>query len=319
MAKAGERGEQRQPTAPPTSWTGSGRIEPGIDVAGVLAAVNAASIHRDCTMNLAHAVERAGDVGQTPDVARIMPVIPELTGLLPWPGGLRRGATVATVGCTSMIFALLTEAMANGAWAAIVGLPNLSPLGAATDYGIDPARLALIPNPGEQWATVVAALVDGLDAVVVATPADVPAGTARALMGRAQQRGCVLIPTGRWPGCDLTLELVGRRWRGLGQGRGRLRLQEVTISAAGKGRAARPRQVTTTLPPPSVTQRIGPQQGGIPGLLHEHLLDSAPAIVPLSPIQSPKPAATRPADPWSDLLTRLTSRRRGNRTSSPPG
>lgn len=258
MSVPAERDMLASATAPGSPWSGAGRRASNTDIADVLAAVNAASLGRDRTNTLVHAVGRAGDVRLSrPDAAKIMPVIPELAGLLPWPGGIRRGATVAAVGCTSMLFALLTQAMATGSWAAIVGLPSLSPVGAATDYGIDLARLALVPHPGEQWATAVAALVDGLDVVVVDTPTDVPAGTARALMTRAQHRSCVLITTRPWPGCDLTLRLVDRRWRGLGQGRGRLRLQEITVSATGRGRAARPRQVSTTLPAPSVAQRVG--------------------------------------------------------------
>ncbi|HEV8568111.1 MAG TPA: hypothetical protein VGQ92_13700 [Actinoplanes sp.] len=38
------------------------------------------------------------------------------------------------------------------------------------------------------------------------------------------------------------------------------------LEAAGRGRAERPRQVSTTLPPPSVVARVGRLPGDIPGL-----------------------------------------------------
>jgi hypothetical protein len=83
---------------------------------------------------------------------------------------------------------------------------------------------------------------------------------------RAWQRGCVPVPTRVWPGCDLTLRLAGRQWYGLGHGHGRLCGKHVLLEAAGRGRAERPRQVSTTSPPPSLVERVGRLPGDIPGL-----------------------------------------------------
>jgi hypothetical protein len=236
---------------------GAGRIDGGGDVARVLSAVNTAGQSRQRTAELSQAVERADDVVlDRPDASRVLPVAAEIAELLPWPGGIRRGTTVAALGSTSLLMALLAEASAAGSWAAVVGMPAFGAV-AAAEHGVDLARLALVPEPGPQWPTVVGALLDGLDAVIVATPADVPAATARSLMARARQRGAVIITTRPWPGCDVTIEVVDRRWHGLGQGRGRIRRQEITLSAAGRGKAARPRRVTTTLPTPSTLERLG--------------------------------------------------------------
>lgn len=238
-------------------WLGAGRITGGTDVARVLAAVNAAGLSRERTVEMPQAVERAEDIVLVrPDASRVLPVASEIAELLPWPGGIRRGTTVAALGSTSLLMALLTDASAAGSWAAVVGMPAFGAV-AAAEYGIDLTRLALVPEPGPQWPTVVSALLDGLDVVIVATPTDVPAGTARSLMARARQRNAVIITTRPWPGCDVTIELVERRWHGLGQGRGRIRRQEVTLSATGRGRAAQRRQVTTAMPPPAVLERLG--------------------------------------------------------------
>jgi len=252
-------GARRRVSAEPSgpAWVGAGRINGGADVARVLAAVNTTGQLRKRTTEMSQAVERAGDVAlDRPDARRVLPVASEIADLLAWPGGIRRGTTVAALGSTSLLMALLTEASAAGSWAAVVGLPAFG-LVAAAEYGIDLTRLALVPEPGPQWPTVVGALLDGLDVVIVATPTDVPAGIARSLMARARQRNAVIITTRPWLGCDVTVELVERRWHGLGRGRGRIRQQEVTLSATGRGKAAQPRQVITAMPPPSVLERLG--------------------------------------------------------------
>ena len=187
-------------------------------------------------------------------VHRVLPVLPELSGLLP-SRGLRRGSTVAVAtgpsapasGGTSLLLALLAGASRAGSWCAVVGVPELGAL-AAAESGIALDRLALVPNPGPEWPTVVAALIDGVDVVVMAVPGPVSASIAGRLAARARQRGSVLVPFGRWDGADVTLQVVRGRWDGLGAGHGRLRRREVTVSARGRGAAARPRETTVWMP-----------------------------------------------------------------------
>lgn len=284
--------------APARTWTGRGRIDSGDDVERVLAAVTALGQRRQRTADLARVAGRADEVALTePDGARVLPVAAELAPLLPWPGGLRRGATVEVTGSTSLLFALIAEAMSQGAWTAVVGLPSLNPA-VSEEYGIDLARLALVPRPGEDWATTAAALIDGVDVVVLAPPATVPAKTAQALTARARRRGCVLIPVRTWPGCDVLLRVLERRWRGLGHGRGRLRAQEVTVQATGRGRAERPRQIDTALPPASIAARVGPLPGQIPGL---PIGDPDRVWEPTVAVP-PRPAPAREPDFWEQLF-----------------
>jgi hypothetical protein len=173
----------------------------------------------------------------------------------PPPDGAQSGAPVAG---TSLMLALLAEASQAGSWCAVVGVPTLG-AAAAAELGIALDRLALVPYPGPEWVNVVAALVDGVDVVVAAPPGPVSAQVASRLTARARQRGCVLVPLiswsgpsassyGRWEGTDVVLESVRGVWEGLGQGRGRLCRREVTISAYGRGAAARRRQVQVWLP-----------------------------------------------------------------------
>ncbi|HEX6873819.1 MAG TPA: hypothetical protein VF163_22180 [Micromonosporaceae bacterium] len=192
---------------------------------------------------------RQASEGKTDGVERSLPVAPALRPLLPQ-GHLRRGGTVAVApGATSLIFALLAEASAAGFWCAAVGLPQLG-LTAAAEAGIAVERFALVPYPGPDWPGVVAALLDGVDIVVVATPGPVAAPVASRLVARARQRGGVLVPVGPWVGAEVTLTMTNGLWHGLGQGRGRLRRREVEITAHGRGASARPRRVRLWLPGP---------------------------------------------------------------------
>ena len=158
-----------------------------------------------------------------------------LAALLPG-GGLRRGTTVAvtgTAGATSLVLALLAEASAGGAWAGVIGRPELG-LVAAAEAGVALERLALVPYPGADLVAVAAALLDGLDLVAVA--GRVLHGSDRQrLAARARQRGAVLLPLGPWPGADVELACEQGRWQGVGAGERRRR---AAAHAAGARAAA---------------------------------------------------------------------------------
>src|SRR5206468_2354903 len=143
---------------------------------------------------LAAVLEKSGSGGAA---ARVLPVPDELAGLFPW-GGLRRGSTVAMRGSTSLLLSLLATATGDCSWAAIVGMPNLGVL-AAAELGVPVDRLALVPNPGAEFAAVVAALLDGIDLVAVdlrVLRGRLNEPLARRLSARARNRGAVLLPVG---------------------------------------------------------------------------------------------------------------------------
>jgi hypothetical protein len=179
-----------------------------------------------------------------PDGVHVDQVIPVGSALRPlFPGGgLRRGSTVAvSAGATSLLLALLAEASAGGAWCALVGMPRLGVV-AAAEAGLALERLVLVPDPGAEWSTVCAALLDGVDIVIPAASGPIPPTLANRLTARARQRGGVLMPIGSWPGADLTLDLVSQAWSGLGQGQGRLRRCRIEVLASGRGAATCPRR-----------------------------------------------------------------------------
>ncbi len=245
---------------------------------------------------LAELVRTAGETAE-PGVHRVLPVAPELSGLLPG-RGLRRGSTVAVAtgraapasGGTSLLLALLSEASRSGSWCAVVGVPALGAL-AAAESGIALDRLALVPNPGPEWATVVAALIDGVDVVVAAVPGTVAPSIASRLVARARQRGCVLVPFGQWDGADVTLRVTEGRWEGLGDGQGRLRRREVTVLARGRGAAARPKEITMWMPGVTIRPFTFPPTPTTADGTPTHA-DRPPTAAPAPALPQHSPAAT---------------------------
>ncbi|HEY2191639.1 MAG TPA: hypothetical protein VGH76_04950 [Actinomycetospora sp.] len=214
----------------------AGRAGPGR--AGPGRAVRAAASHADPAPR---GPQPERDPEPEPEPARdperaLLPVSGPLTGLLPW-GGLRRGSTVSVHGSTALLLALVAEASRAGSWCALVGLPGVG-LAAAGEAGLDLARTALVPRPGPRPASVVAALVDGLDVVVLGGASAWRAGDRQRLAARVRQKGAVLVPVGAWPGADVELHATGGTWSGLlGDGAGRLRSRRVHLRCAARGRA----------------------------------------------------------------------------------
>jgi hypothetical protein len=179
----------------------------------------------------------------------MLAVSPALAPVLP--DGLRRGSTIAVSGSVSLLLAVLGAASADGAWCAMVGMPPIS-AEAARDFGIELSRLPLVPSPGSSWVVVVGALLDAVDVVVAQAPAQLADGDIRRLAARARSRGAVFVPYlsdgARWPHADVRLSAAGGTWSGIGMGHGRLRQRRITVTALGRGAAARERTAGLWLP-----------------------------------------------------------------------
>ncbi|HMO11163.1 MAG TPA: hypothetical protein PKB06_06625 [Actinotalea sp.] len=166
---------------------------------------------------------------------RTRPADPLLAALLPT--GLDRGTTLTVTGSTSLVLGLLAQASAGGSWVAVVGLPTVGVL-AAHQLGLALDRVVLVPDPGPDGPRVLAALVDGVDAVVAGEVALADADRRR-ISARARERGSVLVSTTPWPGSSVVLTVEGSRWSGVGRGEGRLRDRVLTVSRYGRGAAGR--------------------------------------------------------------------------------
>jgi hypothetical protein len=148
-----------------------------------------------------------------------------------FPSGLRAGATYAATGSLTLALVLLAEACSQGAWSAVVGLPGLG-LETATRLGLDLDRVLLVPAPGEQWSTVVAALAE-IVPVVLARPVRLAPTEASRLTARLRERGCTLLltdpPAPGWPAVQATLQASPAGWRGLGTGHGCLLQRRIAV------------------------------------------------------------------------------------------
>jgi hypothetical protein len=241
---------------------GSGRALTGLPGLVTAASLRRSTLRPDDRRLLPAAAPEL-DHHPAPD-SHLLPLPAGLTNLLP-ERGLRRGRTLQINGSTSLLLTLLGSASATGAWCAAVGLPTLGTQ-AARACGVDLARLALVPTPGDRWPEVVAALIDAIDVIAIAPPSSVSAALTRRLSARARERSTTLLivgpsdlgstgagsshgPSHRFPGhrsnphsieqwasssVDAALSTDGGRWSGLGDGHGHL--QQHTLSVLAQGR-----------------------------------------------------------------------------------
>jgi hypothetical protein len=175
-----------------------------------------------------------------------LPVAPDLAALLP-DAALRRGTSVVVTGSTSLVLALVAQASQEGSWVAVVGLPAVGLL-AAQQAGVVLDRLAVVPRPGPDAPTVLAALLDGVDLVVVGDGAALVDSDRRRLTARARERGAVLLSTAPWPGAQLVLSAEPVEWTGLGVGHGHLRRHRLAVTRSGRGSAGRGVRAEVVLP-----------------------------------------------------------------------
>ena len=148
---------------------------------------------------------------------------PAFAGLLQLQTGSSYGVDSA-----SLAMALMAGPSADGAWCGVVGSAEFG-LEAAAAAGVDLRRTILVPDPGEAWLEVTAALIDVLGVVVVAAPSQVSGKDVSRISARLRQRGSVLIAYGDWPRCDARVSLRDAEWVGLGQGHGHLQARRVTV------------------------------------------------------------------------------------------
>ncbi|WP_413450255.1 hypothetical protein AA0Y32_06255 [Georgenia phoenicis] len=164
-----------------------------------------------------------------------LPVPAALAGFFP-PAGLRRGSVVQVGGSSSLLLALLAAAQGEG-WVALAALPDIG-LQAAADAGLHLGRSLLVPRPGPEAASVVGALVDGVDVLAVGDCRALSARDRRLVSARLRTRGAVLLSTAHWPGADVVLRAGEARAGGLGRGWGRVEAAEMTVHGRGRSGVA---------------------------------------------------------------------------------
>ncbi|MBD9699827.1 hypothetical protein IGS67_10025 [Flavimobilis sp. GY10621] len=242
-----------------------------------------------------------------------LPVPPALADVLP--EGLRRGTVTQVTGSAALVLEMLAHvetqrvALGDEPWTAVVGCPALG-LVAAAEAGVSLDRLLLVPTPGLEAATVLAALVDGVDIVVIGdvglTEAD-----RRRLVARARERGVAILAVRPWPGARAVLEVTGVRWRGIGAGEGRLRSRELHVARVEAGRTRRA-HVALVLPAPGdgydvTTPDVRP--GAVPATATDATSRTSSSTEPATPGREGLPAqATGPTHDQGILPLRPVER-----------
>ena len=178
----------------------------------------------------------------------LLPVSAAFHDLLPM-GALQRGSVVAAGGWSLLCLALAGGPVAAGAWCAVAGVADFG-VTAATDAGLDPARLLLVPDLGPNWPQVVVSLLDGCDLVLLRLPDRPSAQTRRKVEAAVRRFGGVLLVAGDWEGAQVRLRITGQAWDGIGMGHGRLRRRRVRVVADGRGEWSRSRARWLWLPGP---------------------------------------------------------------------
>jgi hypothetical protein len=176
--------------------------------------------------------ERVAAMERRPAAERV-PTLPGLTGVLP----LHAGATYA-VDSASLALAVAAGASRAGEWVGFAGCPDFG-AEAAAELGIELSRTVLVPDPGEHWLEVTAALVDVLRVVVLRPPTSVDERAAGILDSRLRNRSAVLVVQGSWPRVEARLSTEQSVWSGPAAGTGQLEQRRARVAVH---RRARPSQ-----------------------------------------------------------------------------
>lgn len=184
---------------------------------------------------------------------RTLPVVSDLAALVP-SGSLQRGSNLAVhgVGATSFALALAGQAVRQGSFMAVIA-PSSFGLASCLDFDIPLRRVVqfVLPDAVENWAQVVAAVVEGFDIVLLADQRRATNSQARQLVARNRERGSILMRVGgpAWPdAADLRFDVGAPEWSGLGQGHGHLRERKVAVQVAGRRYHGRKRAHEILLP-----------------------------------------------------------------------
>ncbi|WP_210443411.1 hypothetical protein [Nocardioides sp. SYSU D00065] len=148
--------------------------------------------------------------------AQAVPTLPGLAALVP----LHAGATYG-VDSASLALALAAGASQAGEWVGFAGCADFG-VEAAAELGFELSRTVLVPDPGDHWLEVAAALVDVLRVVVLRPPASVDARAAGVLDSRLRTRSSVLVVHGHWPRVAARLSVEESSWTGPTSGAGQL-------------------------------------------------------------------------------------------------
>ncbi|MBM9462899.1 hypothetical protein JL108_05510 [Aeromicrobium sp. YIM 150415] len=166
-----------------------------------------------------------------------MRVHPVLEGLLEVQPG-----QVYTVGAASLAMLLMAGPSVQGQWSAVIGATDFG-MQAAQAFGVALERTVLVPDPGADWLSVTAALIDVVPVVVVAGRAMASRDAQRITARLHEHQGIVIAWDTAWPRARAHLRLTDVQWEGTDRGAGHLRARRATIEVQHPGRPSRRREL----------------------------------------------------------------------------
>lgn len=189
-----------------------------------------------------------------------VPTLAALAGVVP----MRAGGTYG-VDSASLALAMAAGASQAGEWVGFAGWRDFG-AEAAVELGMDLARTVLVPDPGEHWLEVTAALVDVLRVVVLRAPATVEPRAAGVLESRLRTRSAALVVWGEWPGCEARLATEESVWSGAGNGRGRLQSRRTRVAVRRGARPPQQVELDLTAGTPGLTRLPDLDPSGLVGI-----------------------------------------------------
>lgn len=152
-----------------------------------------------------------------------VPTLSGISDLVP----LHAGSSYA-VDSAALALAMVAGASQAGEWVGFAGCADFG-AEAAAELGIELSRTVLVPDPGEHWLEVTAALVDVLRVVVLRPPATVDERTAGILDSRLRTRSSVLVVHGHWPRVEARVSIERSGWFGPVAGGGQLQERRARV------------------------------------------------------------------------------------------
>ncbi|WP_235560836.1 hypothetical protein [Microbacterium sp. Leaf320] len=164
----------------------------------------------------------------------LLPLDPAFSSLLP-EEGLQTGTAYTVSPSPSLVLALLAAASSKGHWCAVVGMPTLG-VEAAAAFGIELARLILVPEPGDRWLAATSALAEVVPLIAVQPGSRARDADVSRLSARLRDRGSTLLvtestSTGAWPQSEGAIRLHDQHWLGVGEGWGLIEGSTATVTA----------------------------------------------------------------------------------------
>jgi hypothetical protein len=166
--------------------------------------------------------ERVAALERKP-AGELIPALPGIADLV----ALHAGATYA-VDSAMLALALAAGASRAGEWVGFAGCADFG-VEAAGELGFELSRTVLVPDPGEHWLEVTAALVDVLRVVVLRPPASVDERTAGILDARLRRRSSMLVVHGDWPRVEARISVEESSWSGPKVGAGQLQERRTRV------------------------------------------------------------------------------------------